>query len=504
MTEDNKSKPDASRKKSLTERFLEARGKRWVLLYLVQLHVLAVFMSIVPYLLQAYSTIQSVLVESGITVDVVLIVVIAWAAWMAYAAILCLHAIIDIHKGKEIKPLKFNVIFSWITIFLFFAMYLAITVYTTNRHNFQLGPPYRLFQFVGLLLLLEVTIALVLLSITAVSKLKINMQRSKRVAGVHGEHRAGELVLVLCIYTGILVLPYILVPPNVIPGNLPRKPQFIAHRGGGFLGPENTIEGAIAMHQYNVVGWEIDVQVSKDGVPFLMHDSTLARTTNVAEVFPGREFEPAEDFTIAELRLLDAGSKFLSDPNAITARQYLNETTLDSYRGAKIATLAEAINKSIEWNWMIEPDFKCSSVCENLVLGMILNSSVSQVWLGGRLEITDPRVKHETGDIEGNPAALQALGYDIVGGDLTFDDTIVRKMTSSNLPVYVQIIDDPVSFSDAWTLGCRYVLTDSAFLFQSMNAPLWYLPSWAWFCAWLALDALICVLFIYTAFPKKD
>lgn len=55
---------------------------------------------------------------------------------------------------------------------------------------------------------------------------------------------------------------------------------------------------------------EIDVQLSADGVPFLFHDSTPARTTDVAEVFPGRATDPITSFTWDELQQLDAGSYF--------------------------------------------------------------------------------------------------------------------------------------------------------------------------------------------------
>lgn len=51
---------------------------------------------------------------------------------------------------------------------------------------------------------------------------------------------------------------------------------------------------------------------SYDGVPFLMHDYNLQRTTNVREVFPNRTGHPAAMFTWSELEDLNAGSWFLS------------------------------------------------------------------------------------------------------------------------------------------------------------------------------------------------
>lgn len=50
---------------------------------------------------------------------------------------------------------------------------------------------------------------------------------------------------------------------------------------------------------------------SYDGVPFLMHDSTLRRTTDIRKVFPNRTNTPAAMFTWAELEMLNAGAWFL-------------------------------------------------------------------------------------------------------------------------------------------------------------------------------------------------
>ena len=57
-------------------------------------------------------------------------------------------------------------------------------------------------------------------------------------------------------------------------------PRWVAHRGAGQLAPENTLAAFLlgAMHGYRM--FECDVKLSRDGVPFLMHDATLDRTTN--------------------------------------------------------------------------------------------------------------------------------------------------------------------------------------------------------------------------------
>jgi glycerophosphoryl diester phosphodiesterase len=57
-------------------------------------------------------------------------------------------------------------------------------------------------------------------------------------------------------------------------------PRWVAHRGAGKLAPENTLAAFRlgASHGYRM--FECDVKLSADGVPFLLHDATLQRTSN--------------------------------------------------------------------------------------------------------------------------------------------------------------------------------------------------------------------------------
>ena len=85
-----------------------------------------------------------------------------------------------------------------------------------------------------------------------------------------------------------------------MPYQPPPGPQIIAHRGNSVHAPENTlpaIEQAIAL---GVDMIEMDVNRSREGVPVLIHNHTLEKSTNGS----GR----VEDHTMEELKQLDAGS----------------------------------------------------------------------------------------------------------------------------------------------------------------------------------------------------
>jgi glycerophosphoryl diester phosphodiesterase len=56
-------------------------------------------------------------------------------------------------------------------------------------------------------------------------------------------------------------------------------PLWIAHRGAGKLAPENTLAAFRTGASHGYRAFECDVKLSADGVPFLLHDATLERTT---------------------------------------------------------------------------------------------------------------------------------------------------------------------------------------------------------------------------------
>ncbi|RJL21782.1 glycerophosphodiester phosphodiesterase [Bailinhaonella thermotolerans] len=105
-----------------------------------------------------------------------------------------------------------------------------------------------------------------------------------------------------------------------------RRTVEIGHRGAAGYAPENTLAGIRAARARGADLVELDVQQTRDGRLVLLHDRSLARTTDVERVFPGRAPWRVRDFTLAEIRRLDAGSWF--SPR---------------YRGERVPTLGEAM-----------------------------------------------------------------------------------------------------------------------------------------------------------------
>jgi glycerophosphoryl diester phosphodiesterase len=116
------------------------------------------------------------------------------------------------------------------------------------------------------------------------------------------------------------------------------KKHLIAHRGASAYAPEHTLDAYRLALQQGADFVEQDLAVSKDGVLVCIHDLTLERTTNVEEVFPDRFVEdksgaapakrwPVHDFTLAEIKRLDAGAWFG-----------------EQFAGARVPTFQEAVD----------------------------------------------------------------------------------------------------------------------------------------------------------------
>ena len=92
--------------------------------------------------------------------------------------------------------------------------------------------------------------------------------------------------------------------------NLPQwpYPRWIAHRGAGKLAPENTLAAFRLGAGYGYRMFECDVKLSSDGVPFLLHDSSLQRTTDAKTRLPEGSSPTAGDHPWAVLAGLDAGN----------------------------------------------------------------------------------------------------------------------------------------------------------------------------------------------------
>lgn len=118
----------------------------------------------------------------------------------------------------------------------------------------------------------------------------------------------------------ITVALVVLLPAVTMTAQYEKK-TLVAHRGASAYAPEHTLAAYRLAIEMGADYVEQDFAVTRDGVLICLHDASLERTTNVEELFPDRASVQtidgrtrkvwlANDFTLAEIKTLDAGSWF--------------------------------------------------------------------------------------------------------------------------------------------------------------------------------------------------
>ncbi|WP_416426659.1 glycerophosphodiester phosphodiesterase [Pseudomonas sp. App30] len=112
-------------------------------------------------------------------------------------------------------------------------------------------------------------------------------------------------------------------------------PAVIAHRGASYDAPESTRASYLLARELGADYLEMDLQRTRDGQLIALHDTNLGRTTDIATKFPEQKDQPVNQFTLAQLKTLDAGSWY---------NKAYPDRARPAYAGLKILTLDEIID----------------------------------------------------------------------------------------------------------------------------------------------------------------
>lgn len=118
--------------------------------------------------------------------------------------------------------------------------------------------------------------------------------RHQFAATASREFRASDAII-----RGNLVSRLLTGPARAAGPRRPSRTQVIAHRGNSVRAPENTLPAIQMAFDAGADAVEIDVRLSRDGVPVVLHEDNLDHTTDGSG--------PAAALTLAELKELDAG-----------------------------------------------------------------------------------------------------------------------------------------------------------------------------------------------------
>ncbi|KAI2653337.1 Glycerophosphodiester phosphodiesterase domain-containing protein 5 [Labeo rohita] len=294
-------------------------------------------------------------------------------------------------------------------------------------------------------------------------------------------------------------------------GTLGPAPTLIGHRGAPMLAPENTQMSFEKAVEAGGEGLETDVTISYDGIPFLMHDSTLRRTTNVHEVFPNRTDTLAAMFTWAELEMLSAGSWFLQRDPFGTASS-LDEDEKVQIQNQTIPTLKEFLNLAAQHEKMVIFDLRrpprehpyrdtwISRTLEVIHNESSINSS-QVLWLPADqrslVQEMDPKLQQTSGD----HASIEELqDKHIVRLNLHYSymsQEQIRKYASVNISTNLYVISQPWLYSLAWCAGVHSVTTNALHVLKKLQRPLFLMTPDEYSLMWILTD--IISAFIITA-----
>ncbi|MEH6780203.1 MAG: glycerophosphodiester phosphodiesterase family protein [Rhodoglobus sp.] len=285
------------------------------------------------------------------------------------------------------------------------------------------------------------------------------MATSQNLANSKHHLRARRAALAVTIVTAItlaLVLNANVIRVHAVGAftslKAPGEAAFVAgHRGDATVAPENTLEALTLALDSAADYVETDVQLTADGVPVLMHDWTVDRTTNGTG--------PVWTYTYEELSALDAGSWFGDD-----------------FAGATVPSLEQFLNV-LRWstkNAILELKGSWTDEHVALVADLIARNGVANHVILGSFDIMTlqavQRVSPElpgmliVRDIVGDPAQLAAAAGAVAlvtsKKAIMRNPELVQQVHDAGLGILIYTLNDSDTWSDAVALGVDGIVTD--------------------------------------------
>lgn len=231
-------------------------------------------------------------------------------------------------------------------------------------------------------------------------------------------------------------------------------PRWIAHRGAGKLAPENTLAAFRLGAGHGYRAFECDVKLSADGVPFLLHDATLERTTSGQGT--------AARLTWSELSRLDAGAwhshAYAGEPlpslDAIAAFCIANDHALNieikPTPGDEVVTGQRvAVEVARLWGAQIVPPLLSSFSPDALRAARDTDARWPRALLLDELR-------------EGWFDEAQALGcIAVVTNHQVMDAGVIARLHDAGLRALVYTVNDDASVQRMLALGIDGLITDA-------------------------------------------
>ncbi|XP_045411405.1 glycerophosphodiester phosphodiesterase domain-containing protein 5 isoform X4 [Lemur catta] len=260
--------------------------------------------------------------------------------------------------------------------------------------------------------------------------------------------------------------------------------------------------------EQKLYGLQADITISLDGVPFLMHDATLRRTTNVEEEFPELARRPASMLNWTILQRLNAGQWFLKTDPFWTASS-LSPSDHKEAQNQSICSLAELLelakgNATLLLNLRDPPrEHPYRSSFLNVTLEAVLRSGFPQhqvMWLPNRQRPLVRKVAPGFQQTSGSKEAVASLrrGH-IQRLNLRYTQVSrqeLRDYASWNLSVNLYTVNAPWLFSLLWCAGVPSVTSDNSHTLSQVPSPLWIMAPDEYCLMWVTTDLVSFTLIV--------
>uniref|UniRef100_A0A667WG03 Glycerophosphodiester phosphodiesterase domain containing 5 n=1 Tax=Myripristis murdjan TaxID=586833 RepID=A0A667WG03_9TELE len=323
------------------------------------------------------------------------------------------------------------------------------------------------------------------------------------------------LLLYLSVLLGLYMVPLSITSPCIMdPASLKQRPDVIGHQGAPMLAPENTLLSFQRALQMNVTGLEADVAISMDGVPFLMHDHSLQRTTDIGKVFPERHMDDASLFNWTDLRQLNAGQWFLKDDPFWTVHT-LSQREKDMVANQSVCSLEQLLKLASLHNSTVVfrlrrplPEHPCYHSWINDTLQAVRHSGVPQSLVMWTPDEDRAEVRQvapgliQTSVKKQSPHSLHQHGISrllLRYNQASTQD--IREFSQSNISLTLYTVNEPWLYSVLWCSGVSSVSSEAPQILKKVPYPIWLMRPDEYCLMWVSADlisfAVVIGIFIF-------
>ncbi|KAM4700238.1 glycerophosphodiester phosphodiesterase domain-containing protein 5 isoform 2-T2 [Discoglossus pictus] len=310
----------------------------------------------------------------------------------------------------------------------------------------------------------------------------------------------GYLAVVIALY----LVPLTISSPCIMDKKvLGPKPGIIGHQGAPMLAPENTLMSFQRALEHQTYRLEADVTLSLDGVPFLMHDDTLRRTTNIESVFPELSNQHSSMINWTDLERLNAGEWFLKTDPFWTAGSLSSDDSLEA-GNQSICKLTDLLELAKDNNATVllkvhplpthHPHYNSYI---NITVSTILASGIPQhlvMWLSDRqrhlVRQMAPGFQH-VADVKRDLKYLRERDITVLHLRYTeVHSEDIREYTEGNITIIAYTVNEPWLYSVLWCAGVQAVSSDESHILNKVPFPVWLMPPDEYHIIWITADLI--------------